>query len=272
MRVSFLLISLFLSSLTYGQTTLNAIHPDCQQQEVSEREECTTSKIYDYLKECFEGKNLSIASLKGYIGLDISELGFLELSDMELEATTTQKDLIREAIRSLALRVLFIPAQEDGLPTFQYKRLAFSLDENSQKEQVTKLDGPVEVDAPVEEVFRVVEEMPRFPGCEEMEGDSKSKKACADKKMLQYIYRQIVYPAEARENKIEGTVVVQFVIEKNGSISNVRIVREIGAGCGEEVKRIVETMNDMLEKWTPGIQGGKPLRVQFNLPVKFRLG
>ena len=65
---------------------------------------------------------------------------------------------------------------------------------------------------------------------------------------------------------------VQFVIEKNGSISNVKIVREIGAGCGEEVKRIVETMNDMPEKWTPGIQRGKPLRVQFNLPVKFRLG
>ncbi len=123
----------------------------------------------------------------------------------------------------------------------------------------------------VEEIFKVVEQMPRFPGCENEAGDDKAKKACADKKMLQFIYKNIKYPAIARENGVEGTVVIQFVVEKDGSIKDARIVRDIGAQCGSEALRVVNMMNSMGGKWTPGKQRGKSVRVQFNLPVKFRL-
>ena len=115
----------------------------------------------------------------------------------------------------------------------------------------------------------MVEEMPRFPGCEnEPEAE---RKTCADKAMLQFIYKNIKYPPIARENGVEGTVVVTFVVEKDGSISDARVLRDIGAQCGSEALRVVQMMNSMGQKWSPGKQRGRPVKVQFNLPVKFRL-
>jgi protein TonB len=119
----------------------------------------------------------------------------------------------------------------------------------------------------VEEIFKVVEEMPRFPGCKDEPGDAKAKELCAQKKMLEYIYKNIKYPAIARENGVEGNVVITFVVEKDGSITDAKVVRDIGAQCGEEAMRIVNQM----PRWDPGKQRGNPVRVQFNLPVRFKL-
>lgn len=123
----------------------------------------------------------------------------------------------------------------------------------------------------VEEIFKVVEQMPRFPGCDDFPGDNTAKIDCANKKLMEFIYSNIQYPAIARENNIEGTVVVQFVVDTDGRISNAKVVRDIGAQCGEEALRIVEMMNQMPERWTPGKQRGRPVRVLFMLPVKFKL-
>ena len=120
-----------------------------------------------------------------------------------------------------------------------------------------------------QEIFKVVEEMPRFPGCETLVESERFN--CSQKRLLEYIYTNIKYPAEARKNSIEGRSVAQFVVEKDGSISNVQIVRAIGGGCDEEVQRVVMSMNDMAEKWIPGRQRGKDVRVQFTLPVSFKL-
>lgn len=121
------------------------------------------------------------------------------------------------------------------------------------------------------EIFVVVEEMPRFPGCETVAGDAKAKKACADKKLMEFIYDKIQYPAIARENGVEGNVVVQFVVNTDGTVTDVSVVRDIGAGCGEEAVRIVNLMNSMSEKWTPGKQRGRAVRVMFTLPIRFKL-
>lgn len=121
-----------------------------------------------------------------------------------------------------------------------------------------------------EEIFVIAEDMPRFPGCEN-ESSKKEKEACAQKKMLEFIYANIKYPPIARENGVEGTAVVTFVVEKDGTVKSAKVVREIGAGCGEEALRVVELMNNKGIKWVPGKQRGKPVRVQFNLPVKFKL-
>lgn len=117
-----------------------------------------------------------------------------------------------------------------------------------------------------EEIFKVVEDNPAFPGCENIT-DKNAKKQCADEKMLQFIYGNIKYPAIARENGVEGMVVVKFVVEKDGGITNAEVVRDIGAGCGQEALRVV----NMMPKWEAGKQRGRPVRVQFNLPVKFKL-
>jgi len=116
-----------------------------------------------------------------------------------------------------------------------------------------------------------VDQMPRFPGCEELAGTDLEKKRCADKKMLEFVYSRILYPLEARQEGLEGTVVVTFIIETDGSISKAEITRDIGKGCGVEARRVVNLMNEGGIRWIPGHQHGKPVRVQFNLPVKFKL-
>ena len=73
-------------------------------------------------------------------------------------------------------------------------------------------------------IYQVVEEMPRFAGCEDLEGTIKEKKACADKKMREFVYKNLKYPAIARENGLEGKIVASFIIEKDGSVSN-RVVK-----------------------------------------------
>ncbi len=120
-------------------------------------------------------------------------------------------------------------------------------------------------------ILLTAESMPRFPGCEDQELASADLKKCAEKKMLEFVYQNISYPDEARTAGVEGTVVIRFVIEEDGSISEAKIVKEIGSGCGAEALRVVELMNEQGVKWIPGIQYGKPVRVYFNLPVKYKL-
>lgn len=166
------------------------------------------------------------------------------------------------AILPLALLLIFSISAKNaiaGLTTDQSPGIAI--------EQDTVPQTPVHTTTnETEEIFQVVEEMPRFKGCEDIE-DAKERKACADKNMLTFIYSNIKYPALARENNVQGTVVVSFVVEKDGHLSNAKILRDIGAGCGEEVLRIAQEMPGFI----PGKQRGKEVRVKYNLPVKFKL-
>lgn len=104
------------------------------------------------------------------------------------------------------------------------------------------------------EVFVVVEEPPLFQG--------------GDEARIRFISENIKYPEDARIKGIQGTVFVTFVIETDGSVTNVRILRGIGGGCDEEAIRVVENM----PKWNPGKQRGENVRVMFNMPIKFALG
>lgn len=122
-----------------------------------------------------------------------------------------------------------------------------------------------------QEVFKVVEQMPRFPGCDDSDLSKKEADSCAKKLMLEYIYKNLQYPEEAQKQAVEGMVVIEFVVDKKGHIDNASIKRDIGAGCGEAAKKVVLSMNNMEEKWTPGYQRGRAVNVQYVLPVKFKL-
>jgi protein TonB len=119
--------------------------------------------------------------------------------------------------------------------------------------------------------IKVVDEMPRFPGCEFSDFTDQAKRKCADGELLKYVYRNLKYPAEARKNNVQGTAVITFIVEKDGSISNVKIARDPGAGTGEAALKVVLAMNDLPEKWTPGKQEGKPVSVLYTMPIKFNL-
>ncbi|HMQ91139.1 MAG TPA: energy transducer TonB [Flavilitoribacter sp.] len=139
-----------------------------------------------------------------------------------------------------------------------------------EKPRMPALPPPVKNDAGPPEIFSVVEEMPRFPGCDDLPNKAE-RQACSDKALLKFMYDNLKYPSIARENGMEGTAVIRFVVETDGSISGASIVRNPGGGLGEEALRVVNlfTWDDIL--WTPGKQGGRKVRVQFNLPVKFKL-
>jgi len=121
-----------------------------------------------------------------------------------------------------------------------------------------------------DEIFQVVENMPRFPGCEDIP-DLDERRACASKELLLYVYSNIRYPPALREQRIQGTVVVRFVVEKDGTVSDPCILRTIGEDASEEVERVINLMNTNQLRWSPGTQRNKPVRVYFNLPVKFWL-
>ena len=103
------------------------------------------------------------------------------------------------------------------------------------------------------DVFLSIEEAPEFPG--------------GPAKLLEYIQNNLEYPKTARKNDIQGRVFVGFVIEEDGSVSDVKILRGIGYGCDEEAIRLVSS----LPKFKPGKQRGKPVRVQYTLPIVFKL-
>jgi hypothetical protein len=125
-------------------------------------------------------------------------------------------------------------------------------------------------EAETENVYKVVEEMPRFPGCESL-STMEEKKRCSDKKMLEFISSNLKYPKVAKDNGLEGTCVAQFIVTLDGSIENIKVVREIGGGTGEATRNVNEKMNNMSSKWISGRQSGKPVKVMYTLPVKFKL-
>ncbi|MBR5778348.1 MAG: energy transducer TonB [Bacteroidales bacterium] len=104
-----------------------------------------------------------------------------------------------------------------------------------------------------DEIYTVIEVAPEFPGGVDS--------------MYAFISRNIKYPEEALKNNVSGNVYVTFVVEKDGQITSTRLLRDIGAGCGQEALRVVRSM----PKWKPGTSQGKPKRVQFNLPFVFTL-
>lgn len=124
---------------------------------------------------------------------------------------------------------------------------------NQAAQEFTPVQVEEEEEVVEEEIFTVVENDPEFPGGMDA--------------LYKYLRENIKYPQIAKENNITGRVFVTFVVEKDGSIANPRILRDIGGGCGAEAIRVVKSM----PKWNPGKQRGKPVRVQFNLPVMFNL-
>ena len=104
-----------------------------------------------------------------------------------------------------------------------------------------------------DEVYSIVETMPSFPG--------------GQNALVAYIQKNLNYPQSARENGIQGRVYVNFVVEKDGSISNVKVNRGIGGGCDEEAVRVVKAM----PKWIPGVQNGQTVRVSYMMPIVFKL-
>lgn len=142
---------------------------------------------------------------------------------------------------------------------------------NGNVYSLTSYDAGESIASHNPEVFRVVEKMPRFPGCDDAGDSETDKKRCADKKMLDFLYSNLRYPDRAVRNGIEGQVVVSFIVEKDGSLSNIKSIRSPDESLSEEAIRMIRLMNEKDEKWIPGEQKGQKVRVEFILPILFNL-
>lgn len=126
------------------------------------------------------------------------------------------------------------------------------------KEEVVAPVSPEAKEAPAEkaaeeEIFMVVEQMPEFPG--------------GIKELMDYLGTNVKYPENAMKKNVQGRVVVQFVVEKDGSLSEASVIRSIDPDLDAEALRVVQTM----PKWKPGMQKGQAVRVKYTLPVSFKL-
>ncbi len=115
----------------------------------------------------------------------------------------------------------------------------------------------------VNKIFKKVERMPFWKDCD--------SKACSDKELIRYVYTNLRYPVKAMKNKIKGRVYVQFVVEPDGYVSEAKVIRDLGSGCGEAALRVVNAMNDDGPSWQPGMIDGENVRVFYTLPVTFKL-
>lgn len=119
------------------------------------------------------------------------------------------------------------------------------------KEEIAQPEPPKNEEE--NKVFDVVEEQPSFPG--------------GQGALMSWLHDNIKYPVVAAENGIQGKVIVQFIVGKNGSISNVKVLRSVDPSLDKEAVRVVSNMPN----WTPGKQNGASVNVRFTLPVTFRL-
>lgn len=125
-----------------------------------------------------------------------------------------------------------------------------TIDENPSELQI--IEQPKVVEDKTYELFDI-QKPPSFPG--------------GDGELMKFLAKNIEYPTLAKENNIQGVVALTFVVGKDGSVTDVQVVKDIGGGCGKEAVRVVKSM----PKWVAGEANGNPVKVRFTLPVRFRL-
>ncbi|MDD3561652.1 energy transducer TonB [Petrimonas mucosa] len=136
-------------------------------------------------------------------------------------------------------------------------RIEINTEDDASKRQMETFVPPPppkpKVEEVTEEIFVVVEEQPEFPG--------------GNAAMMKFLSDNIKYPVIAQENGIQGRVITNFVVERDGSITDVQVVRGVDPSLDKEAVRVIQSM----PKWKPGKQRGSAVRVRFTLPVVFRL-
>ncbi len=199
-----------------------------------------------YPKSAFERK----IEGKVVVGFDVEADG--SITNVKV-ANSVDEDLDEEAVRVIKNMPKWIPAKQDGKAIREYYKLpiSFELADNST---TTDSSSNNTIQEENERVFVEVEQLPEFPG---------GKKA-----FIQYLNENLVYPKSAYERKVEGKVVVSFVVEADGSITNVKVANSVDEDLDKEAVRVVKAM----PKWIPGKHKGKAVPVLFRcLPINFQL-
>jgi TonB family protein len=168
-----------------------------------------------------------------------------------LSSATINNSKTVNSINKKAEQVLLQPASaiiSKQLPKRVPAKMTFTKEQPQELELV-----PDTVPGNKTQVFTAVEHSPSFPG--------------GDKAFGKYLGEHVKYPAEARSKNIQGRVIITFIVEEDGSLTNLKLLRGIGGGANEEAMRVLAAS----PKWTPGMQNGRKVRVQYTVPIAFSL-
>lgn len=124
---------------------------------------------------------------------------------------------------------------------------------------------------PITDWVLIAEEMPRFPGCEDIEGTVLEKKHCSDQKLLRYFYTNWQIPTKARDAQVCELIVVSFIIDTTGRVRDLEILKDPGHGMGASVVAVFQLMNDLPIPWRPGYLKGKAVAVKYQIPIRYHL-
>ena len=122
---------------------------------------------------------------------------------------------------------------------------------------------------PEKNALKKVDTPARFPGCEDITGAE--AQLCGLERFNEFVADVMQYPEEAKRLGIEGTVMVRFLVTDKGAIGSPKILNDIGGGCGDEAKYLIQSMNTIAEQWTPATKDGKPVKSIVTMPIKFSL-
>ncbi len=227
--------------------------PGCEDLSLSlnERKKCADEKMLHFIQS-----NLTLP--RDFCGEGMVVVRFT----VEVDGSITDLKVVRdigggcgeEALRVVKMMPNWVPGEERGKIVRTMMHLPFKF----------KLDAFPAADT----VYTYVDEMPRFPGCEEDDILGSERQRCADEKMLQFLFENLHFPELNQDENWGSACIIKFIVEKDGSISNVSISRSFGnEKMDREALRVVRSM----PKWTPGKHKERPVRVAYNLPLKIRL-
>lgn len=181
---------------------------------------------------------------------EVADMDFLIEEEIEIQQTSQETPPPPPPPPAAEVEVLNVV--EDDVET---EHIDIQTEDKAEEEVVIAppVEAPVEEEE-IEDIFVVVETMPEFPG--------------GQQQLFKFLSENVKYPVIAQENGIQGRVICQFVVNKDGSIVDVEVVRSGGdASLDKEAVRVIKSM----PKWNPGKQRGKAVRVKYTVPVNFKL-
>ncbi|MBQ4519540.1 MAG: energy transducer TonB [Bacteroidaceae bacterium] len=182
---------------------------------------------------------------------EIIEVAMINFEEEIIPITLQEKPVAPVPVEAKAVAEIIKIVEDDAQIE---ETIIASTEDTGEVVEITNIENVV-VEEPEkeEEIFQVVEAMPEFPG--------------GMAELMKYLQKSIKYPSISQENGVQGRVIVQFVVNKDGSIVDPVVIRSVDPYLDKEALRVVKAM----PKWKPGEQRGKTVRVKFTLPVQFRL-
>lgn len=215
---------------------------------------CSKTALVNYMTANMQyPKAAASAGIEGkvIVGFTVKKNG--KVVSPKVVGGSEDANLQQEALRMVKAMPNWTPGRSMGKAVDVEMKLPFNFALGIDKKEAT---------------LKKVEEMPLFPGVDAKQGTAAERKMASDEALLNYIFQNIKYPKAAKDAGTEGTVIVNFIVNKAGEMEDLKIMKSPSPDLGKVAYRI---MNAIKQPWTPGRNGGKAVAVELNIPIKFKL-